>query len=83
VHGGVDRPHDLARAVRHGRRSNCGRCTVYRRLSPLNDRAFKEQETTMPELLVDFITSLDGYGAADGRPTVLSGPPSTDTGGEQ
>src|SRR3954470_23185812 len=26
------------------------------------------KETTMPELLVDFITSLDGYGAADGWP---------------
>ena len=24
--------------------------------------------TTMPELLIDFITSLDGYGAADGWP---------------
>jgi dihydrofolate reductase len=24
--------------------------------------------TTMPELLVDFITSLDGYGAAEGWP---------------
>ena len=22
----------------------------------------------MPELLIDFITSLDGYGAAEGRP---------------
>jgi hypothetical protein len=29
----------------------------------------EEKETTMPELLVDFITSLDGYGvAADDRP---------------
>ena len=28
----------------------------------------KEKETTMPELLVDFITSLDGYAAADGWP---------------
>ena len=28
----------------------------------------KEEETPMPELLVDFITSLDGYGAAEGRP---------------
>ena len=37
----------------------------------------------MPELLVDYITSLDGYGAAEGWPTVLSGPSSTDTGGEQ
>src|SRR4249919_356670 len=26
------------------------------------------KETTMPELLIDFITSLDGYGAADGWP---------------
>jgi dihydrofolate reductase len=25
-----------------------------------------DKETTMPELLVDFITSLDGYAAADG-----------------
>ena len=64
----------------------------------------------MSELLVDFITSLDGCGAAEGwpgwcpdvaldmirtrtfdgrtqlleyTPTVLSGPPSTNTGGEQ
>jgi dihydrofolate reductase len=28
----------------------------------------KNKETTMPELLIDFITSLDGYGAADGWP---------------
>jgi dihydrofolate reductase len=28
----------------------------------------KETETTMPELLVDFIASLDGYAAADGWP---------------
>jgi hypothetical protein len=28
----------------------------------------KEEETPMPELLVDFITSLDGYGAAEGWP---------------
>jgi len=33
----------------------------------------------MPEPFVDFITSLDGYGA----PTVLSGPPSTGPVGEQ
>src|SRR3981189_2172286 len=29
---------------------------------------YQERETTMPELLIDFITSLDGYGAADGWP---------------
>jgi dihydrofolate reductase len=28
----------------------------------------KNKETTMPELLIDIITSLDGYGAADGWP---------------
>jgi dihydrofolate reductase len=28
----------------------------------------KNKETTMPELLIDFVTSLDGYGAADGWP---------------
>ena len=28
----------------------------------------KEKDTTMPELLIDFITSLDGYAAADGWP---------------
>jgi dihydrofolate reductase len=28
----------------------------------------KDKETTMPELLIDFITSLDGYAAADGWP---------------
>src|SRR5436853_6977988 len=28
----------------------------------------KDKDTTMPELLIDFITSLDGYGAADGWP---------------
>src|ERR1700747_1624095 len=27
-----------------------------------------DKETTMPELLIDFITSLDGYAAADGWP---------------
>src|ERR1700739_2168257 len=27
-----------------------------------------DKDTTMPELLVDFITSLDGYAAADGWP---------------
>jgi len=26
------------------------------------------EETTVPELLIDFITSLDGYAAADGWP---------------
>jgi hypothetical protein len=26
------------------------------------------KETTMPELLIDFITSLDGYAAAEGWP---------------
>src|SRR5438874_1940769 len=28
----------------------------------------KERKTTMPELLVDFITSLDGYASAEGWP---------------
>jgi dihydrofolate reductase len=28
----------------------------------------QREETTMPELLIDFITSLDGYGAAEGWP---------------
>jgi hypothetical protein len=28
----------------------------------------KDKETTIPELLIDFITSLDGYAAADGWP---------------
>jgi dihydrofolate reductase len=28
----------------------------------------KDKETTMPELLIDFITSLDGYASADGWP---------------
>jgi hypothetical protein len=27
-----------------------------------------DKETTMPELLIDFITSLDGYAAAEGWP---------------
>jgi hypothetical protein len=27
-----------------------------------------EKELTMPELLIDFISSLDGYAAADGWP---------------
>src|SRR4051794_35131288 len=30
--------------------------------------ATPKEGTTMPELLVDFITSLDGYGAAEGWP---------------
>src|SRR5215469_11276554 len=30
--------------------------------------AQKEEDTTMPELLIDFITSLDGYAAAEGWP---------------
>jgi dihydrofolate reductase len=29
---------------------------------------FRHKETTMTELLIDFITSLDGYGAAEGWP---------------
>jgi dihydrofolate reductase len=29
---------------------------------------FKDKDTTMPELLIDFITSLDGYASADGWP---------------
>src|SRR6516165_7449925 len=28
----------------------------------------EDKDTTMPELLIDFITSLDGFGAADGWP---------------
>jgi dihydrofolate reductase len=28
----------------------------------------KDKDTTMPEVLIDFISSLDGYGAADGWP---------------
>ena len=28
----------------------------------------QDKDTTMPELLIDFITSLDGYAAADGWP---------------
>jgi len=28
----------------------------------------EDKDTTMPELLIDFITTLDGYGAADGWP---------------
>jgi len=34
-----------------------------------NRRAIsKDKDTTLPELLIDFITSLDGYAAADGWP---------------
>jgi len=32
------------------------------------ERRSKDKDTTMPELLIDFITSLDGYAAADGWP---------------
>jgi hypothetical protein len=32
------------------------------------ERDTQVEGTTMPELLVDFITSLDGYGAAEGWP---------------
>ena len=28
----------------------------------------KDKETTMPELLIDFITSLDGYASGEGWP---------------
>ncbi|HEU0127634.1 MAG TPA: hypothetical protein VFQ48_03385 [Pseudonocardiaceae bacterium] len=28
----------------------------------------RDKDTTMPELLIDFITSLDGYAATDGWP---------------
>jgi hypothetical protein len=37
-----------------------------RAVSPVNDREIAAP--TMPELMVDFITSLDGYGAAEGWP---------------
>src|ERR1700745_3970222 len=40
----------------------CGREGMSRYLGP------KGKETTMPELLIDFITSLDGYAAAEGWP---------------
>ena len=48
----------------------------------------KKEETPMPELLIDFITSLDGYGAAEGWPgwwglEGLSGPPAADRGVER
>src|SRR6266700_3835751 len=36
--------------------------------SPAALREVSRKERTMPELLIDFITSLDGYGAADGWP---------------
>src|ERR1700730_14018456 len=32
------------------------------------DLRSKDKDTTMPELLIDFITSLDGYASADGWP---------------
>ncbi|MCU1391344.1 MAG: hypothetical protein JWL72_4682, partial [Ilumatobacteraceae bacterium] len=37
---------------------------------PATERSGEQRKETthMPELLVDFITSLDGYGAADGWP---------------
>jgi dihydrofolate reductase len=35
---------------------------------PLAETQDKDKDTTMPELLIDFITSLDGYAAADGWP---------------
>jgi len=34
----------------------------------VSEQAGDERVSTMPELLVDFITSLDGYGAAEGWP---------------
>ena len=34
----------------------------------MEDRDTQMDETKTPELLVDFITSLDGYGAAEGWP---------------
>jgi dihydrofolate reductase len=37
-----------------------------RQLAALRD--IQRKEPTMPELLIDFITSLDGYGAAEGWP---------------
>jgi dihydrofolate reductase len=50
-------------AVRPNRRScRCGREAGSRYPRP------KGKNTTMPELLIDFITSLDGYAAADGWP---------------
>lgn len=33
-----------------------------------HDPRFTEKDTTMPELLIDFISSLDGYAAAEGWP---------------
>ena len=58
-------------ARRHFRRAP-GR-GVDRPVSVIRKRAISTrpntaEETLMPELLVDFITSLDGYGAADGWP---------------
>jgi hypothetical protein len=48
----------------------------------------KKEETPMPELLIDFITSLDGYGAFEGWPgwwalEGLSGPPAVNRGVER
>ena len=46
------------------------RPTSYRRGSDGRSRYLtsKDKDTTMPELLVDFITSLDGYASAEGWP---------------
>jgi len=38
----------------------------------LNDPLDVPRRNVMQELLVDFITSLDGYGAAEGWPGVLT-----------
>jgi dihydrofolate reductase len=37
-------------------------------VTTLSQVSIEKKETTMSELLIDFITSLDGYGAADGWP---------------
>src|SRR5262245_56114571 len=58
------------------RRSPFMRCTLGRtrfargrhREHPLGDRGHRREERPMPELLVDFITTLDGYGAGEGWP---------------
>jgi dihydrofolate reductase len=57
----------LAMSPRLTARPNC-RC--YLRGSEAGSRSLKseDKDTTMPELLIDFITSLDGYAAADGWP---------------
>jgi hypothetical protein len=34
----------------------------------MEERRAKDKDATVPELLIDFITSLDGYAAADGPP---------------